>query len=98
MYKATCSNCGKECEVPFRPTSGKPVYCRDCFKKFGSQRSDSPRPERTDFRAPDAVSAKLEAMNIKIERILKLLEPKIAPEATEIKTAKAKKKTSVKKR
>ncbi|MGP1675092.1 MAG: zinc-ribbon domain containing protein, partial [Candidatus Limnocylindrales bacterium] len=26
MFAATCSNCGKEAQVPFRPTSGKPVY------------------------------------------------------------------------
>jgi CxxC-x17-CxxC domain-containing protein len=33
MYKATCSDCGKECEVPFQPTEGKPVRCQDCFRK-----------------------------------------------------------------
>ena len=31
MFTATCSSCGKEASVPFRPTSGKPVYCNDCF-------------------------------------------------------------------
>ena len=31
MFTATCSSCGKEAQVPFRPTSGKPVYCSDCF-------------------------------------------------------------------
>ena len=33
MHKATCSECGCECDVPFKPTEGKPVYCRDCFRK-----------------------------------------------------------------
>ena len=33
MHKATCSECGNECEVPFKPTEGKPVYCRDCYSK-----------------------------------------------------------------
>lgn len=33
MSKATCSECKKECEVPFKPTEGKPVYCRDCYQK-----------------------------------------------------------------
>ncbi len=33
MHKATCSDCGEECEVPFKPTEGKPVYCRECFGK-----------------------------------------------------------------
>jgi CxxC-x17-CxxC domain-containing protein len=32
MVTATCSSCGKEASVPFRPTSGKPVYCSDCFR------------------------------------------------------------------
>jgi len=33
MSKATCSECGKECEVPFKPTEGRPVYCKDCYAK-----------------------------------------------------------------
>ena len=32
MFAATCSSCGKEARVPFRPTNGKPVYCSDCFR------------------------------------------------------------------
>lgn len=31
MFTTTCSNCGQEAKVPFQPTSGKPVYCNDCF-------------------------------------------------------------------
>jgi len=33
MHKAVCSECGKDCEVPFKPTTGKPIYCRDCYMK-----------------------------------------------------------------
>jgi CxxC-x17-CxxC domain-containing protein len=33
MFDATCSSCGKTAQVPFRPTSGKPVYCDDCFSR-----------------------------------------------------------------
>ncbi|MGD0330690.1 MAG: CxxC-x17-CxxC domain-containing protein [Nitrososphaeria archaeon] len=33
MHKITCSDCGKEDEVPFKPTEGKPVYCRECYRK-----------------------------------------------------------------
>ncbi len=33
MHKAICSECKKECTVPFKPTEGKPVYCRECFSK-----------------------------------------------------------------
>ncbi|MBI4039068.1 hypothetical protein HY384_03875 [Candidatus Daviesbacteria bacterium] len=32
MHKAICDKCRKECEVPFRPTSGKPIFCSNCFK------------------------------------------------------------------
>ena len=31
LFKTICSQCGKSCEVPFRPTGDKPVYCNDCF-------------------------------------------------------------------
>jgi CxxC-x17-CxxC domain-containing protein len=31
MFSATCSSCGREAQVPFQPTNGKPVYCSDCF-------------------------------------------------------------------
>lgn len=32
MYKTVCAECGSETTVPFSPTSGRPVYCRDCFQ------------------------------------------------------------------
>jgi CxxC-x17-CxxC domain-containing protein len=32
-FKATCSDCGAECELPFKPTGDRPVYCSNCFKK-----------------------------------------------------------------
>jgi len=33
LYKITCSDCGKEAEVPFKPTEGRPVYCKECYQK-----------------------------------------------------------------
>ncbi len=33
MFKAVCSGCQKECEVPFKPSGDRPVYCKDCFSK-----------------------------------------------------------------
>jgi len=32
MHEATCSACGKTCQVPFQPSGEKPVYCSDCFQ------------------------------------------------------------------
>lgn len=29
--RTTCSGCGKETTVPFKPTQGRPVFCRQCF-------------------------------------------------------------------
>lgn len=51
MHKATCSECSKICEVPFRPSNDKPVYCNDCFS---SKREGVDRKPRGDFgdRAP----------------------------------------------
>jgi len=31
MFPAVCANCGAETMVPFKPSSDRPVYCRDCF-------------------------------------------------------------------
>lgn len=31
--RATCSGCGKETTVPFKPTQGRPVFCRECFQQ-----------------------------------------------------------------
>ncbi|MEK7497753.1 MAG: CxxC-x17-CxxC domain-containing protein [Patescibacteria group bacterium] len=115
MFDAICSNCGKACQVPFRPTGEKPVYCSDCFEKMGGG-NDSPRsggfdrPARPDFssRAPapsvDQNKAQFEAINAKLDRLIKLLEPK-APEAVvsgpiieEVKAPKVAKKPASKKK
>lgn len=37
MFDTTCSSCGQPTQVPFRPTEGRPVYCRDCFQKNRAQ-------------------------------------------------------------
>ncbi len=33
MHQATCADCNKECEVPFKPSGDRPVYCKQCFSK-----------------------------------------------------------------
>lgn len=49
MFKTVCADCGQECEVPFKPTEGRPVKCRDCFRKGRPQRRGFNRRERRDF-------------------------------------------------
>ncbi|MFA5747396.1 MAG: CxxC-x17-CxxC domain-containing protein [Candidatus Paceibacterota bacterium] len=59
MHEAVCSDCGKRCEVPFRPSGDRPVYCAQCFTnhKEGEtsdrpMRRDSDRPMRRDHDRP----------------------------------------------
>jgi len=54
LFKATCANCGKACEVPFRPTGSKPVLCRDCFKNNSGNESRG-FENRNDRQMYDAV-------------------------------------------
>ena len=37
MYKAVCADCGQDCEVPFEPRTGRPVYCRECYPRHRRQ-------------------------------------------------------------
>ena len=65
MHEATCDRCGNKCEIPFKPTSGKPVYCSDCFRKN----------EYPESRAKsNSSSGELEQINAKLDKILKALK------------------------
>ena len=33
MHVAICAECGAETQVPFKPTTGKPIYCDECFSR-----------------------------------------------------------------
>jgi CxxC-x17-CxxC domain-containing protein len=39
--RTNCSQCGTETTVPFKPTQGRPVFCRACFQ----QQKQQPAPE-----------------------------------------------------
>lgn len=30
-FKAICADCQKECELPFKPSGDRPVYCHECY-------------------------------------------------------------------
>jgi len=45
-HSAVCDSCGKDCKVPFKPTSGKPIYCSDCFGKQGGRETSRRAPKR----------------------------------------------------
>ena len=56
MFKAVCAECGRECEVPFKPSGDRPVLCSICFKQSRgenvSERRDDRHEERRDFDRP----------------------------------------------
>lgn len=92
MHKAVCSKCRKDCEVPFRPTGNKPVFCRDCFKSndnFNANRSEG----RRDFGTPTQpnYSEQFESLNAKLDRILKILTPVVYEKIVEVKEPKPEK-------
>lgn len=43
MYTAVCSECGDQTQVPFQPTSGRPVFCRTCFQNRKPARAGAAR-------------------------------------------------------
>src|SRR3989344_6235632 len=58
MFRTTCSNCGKDCDVPFKPNGSRPVFCSDCFEKNGGEtrrsndRDYAPRRSNFEERRP----------------------------------------------
>ena len=62
MTKVTCSSCGVECEVPFKPTSNKPVYCDKCFAKKGKNSYSNNS------------NMDLDIINEKLDKIIKALD------------------------
>jgi CxxC-x17-CxxC domain-containing protein len=68
MYLAICAECGNECEVPFRPTPGKPIYCRNCFRK-----GDSTGSKKTE---------QFKTLHAKLDTIIRLLHSMTSNEAT----------------
>jgi len=101
MHKAVCDECGKDCEVPFRPSGGKPIFCSDCFERKeggGSQRSSRRGSSGSGFGRGDNTNKKLleqvSSLNEKLDRILKVIEPSVEKKkvSKEIKVKKAIKK------
>lgn len=90
MHRATCSKCGNDCEVPFRPMTGKPVFCKACFqnvrnsdsKRF-DEKSSPPRFNNFSENRRDTgrgnneeqYKKQFESLNWKLDKILKILAP-----------------------
>jgi CxxC-x17-CxxC domain-containing protein len=64
MTKVTCASCGNGCEVPFKPTSNRPVYCSDCFGSKNKGNSPNSGMSERD----------LDIINEKLNKIMKALD------------------------
>jgi len=63
MHSATCDKCGARCEVPFKPSGSKPVYCSDCFRKG----------ESVESKSTDQYKKEFDIINEKLDKILEAL-------------------------
>ena len=54
MFEVKCTDCGNAATVPFKPTPGKPVYCRTCFSKHMTNRSESAGSNNAGFTPKQA--------------------------------------------
>lgn len=96
MYPATCSQCGQSCEVPFRPTGDRPVFCNNCFKKQGGpQARFAPKsfgghkpelgsvPGMGGANAGGITKAQFDSLNVKLDKILNILNMAAVAETPE---------------
>ncbi len=86
MHDAVCAECGDNCRVPFMPSSGKPVFCSNCFEKRGNGDNESRRPSfgsnkrsfsnsapRSASRPQENYNKQFEIINSKLDKIFKML-------------------------
>ena len=75
MHDVVCDKCGKECQVPFRPSGDKPVLCRDCFRQGGGGSS------RNSGLSSGISPEQFNQLNAKLDKIIEILESlEIEPE------------------
>jgi len=80
MHDVTCDKCQKRCQVPFKPSGDKPVFCSECFRNegagnsFGSRdRGDRGRPERSSSSGTGMTSDQFKILNVKLDKIIDIL-------------------------
>ena len=89
MHAATCSGCGNECQVPFKPNGKKPVFCSACYVReeksegFGEKSNFYEKKSAYQSRPharPDSrpslngiTTEQYKTLNAKLDTILKLL-------------------------
>jgi CxxC-x17-CxxC domain-containing protein len=86
MYAVVCYDCGKDTEIPFKPSGDRPVYCQECFAK----RRTGQGPKPAAFKPSSAPS-------IQPKEPAPVAAPAASKKKAVAKKAVAKKKTVVKK-
>lgn len=77
MTRVVCDGCGKSCEVPFKPTAGKPVFCNECFR---GQPRNQDRDSKRDFSNKSNnesgidIKKQFEILNSKLDKLVSLIE------------------------
>jgi CxxC-x17-CxxC domain-containing protein len=75
MHDATCSKCQKQCQIPFRPTGDRPVFCSECFRnESGSNSSFSSGRDRPSSSSSGISQEQFKQINSKLDKILDILE------------------------
>ena len=76
MHKTVCSACGKTCEVPFRPSGEKPIYCNNCFgANYGKVPGKAPSTTSAHSTGGGSMTKEqFEILNSKLDKILKAIE------------------------
>jgi CxxC-x17-CxxC domain-containing protein len=95
MHTAICDECGEKCEIPFKPSSDKPVFCSTCFAKKNEGRDRGSRGDNRGGGKGDDFGKQLQAITEKLNEILQALSPAKPKKVVNIST---KKKTTLKKK
>jgi CxxC-x17-CxxC domain-containing protein len=85
LFPAVCGTCKNNCQVPFAPSSDKPVLCDNCFSSSRQQQSrfDRPqaggnrsfnKPQRSSFTSRENVSSTTESASFYFEKVKKQLD------------------------
>ena len=80
MHDAVCDRCHTDCEVPFRPSGDRPVYCKTCLGKGDA----APVRTQTESKPAKDYSEEFNALNAKLDAILKALAPVASKKVEEV--------------
>lgn len=79
LYEAICADCSKVCEVPFKPSEDRAVYCKTCFAKRKSGHLPHGMPKLTAVTLLPKPVSKLSTPTISISKPQSSKKTKKAP-------------------